>query len=168
MSRSYYILISTFCAALLMSCTLLVKNSDLYATFNDYSSKLNTANTYSDTEIKNLFQHFSPRYQTEVLNGREPSIETIKHLITNYFSIPLELKSTLSHYESHEQNSSCLLINAVNNKNERVSLYVAYVNQNHWLIDNFNVEYLGENEAYLKTPICDVDSLMKKRMEAWK
>lgn len=52
-----------------------------------------------------------------------------------------------------------LLINAKTKKNERVSLNITYVIQQHSLIDNVNVEYLGENEEYLKTPICDVQMI---------
>jgi len=59
------------------------------------------------------------------------------------------------------------LINAITQKNERVTLYVTYVNQKNWLIDNVNLEHLGEQEEFLETPICDVEALMKKRMEAW-
>ena len=168
MNKKYYFIISLVFISFLSSCALQVKDKNLFDDFNNYSNKLKIDNDYTDKELENLFNHFSPRYQTEILNGRSRSTKVVKHLITNYLNISLQLKNTLSHYETHAQNKSCLLINAKTNKNERVSLYITYVNQQNSLIDNLNVEYLGENQDYLKTPICDVDALMKKRMENWK
>jgi len=156
-----------FVIILLTSCTAGVRENNLYDTYHTYSSKLKANGNYSDQELDHLFQHFSPRYQTEVLNGRDRSTDVIRHLITKYFSTLLELKNTLSHYEIHSDKNSCLLINTMNQQNERISLYIRYINKQRWLIDNVNIEYLGEQEQYLKTPICDSEMLMKKRMEAW-
>ncbi len=167
MSRKYQLLIYLCSFVLLSGCSLLITENSLYSMYGDYSAKLKASGDYTDKELDNLFNHFTPRYQTEVLNGREPSTEVIKHLIIHYFSTPLDLINTLSHYETNNKDNSCLLINTTNRKNERVSLYITYVNNNSWLIDNVNVEYLSEHEKYLKTPICDVEALMKKRVERW-
>jgi len=167
MFRIFYISFLLLSLLSLTSCATGVKEVNLYDVYGDYATKLKSSGDYSDKELENLFQFFSPRYQTEILNGREPSTSVIRHIITKYFSTPLELKSIHDHFQVHNKNNSCLLINASNKKNERASLYITYVNKTKWLIDNVNVEYLSDQEQFLETPMCDVDVLMQKRIQAW-
>jgi len=98
--KQHFIILA--CLTLFLSCSTSIKEHSLYDVYVSYSSKLKYNKNYTNQELENLFQHFSPRYQTEILNGRPASTKVIKHLITKYFSTPLELKIILSHYETHK------------------------------------------------------------------
>ena len=102
------------------------------------------------------------------MNGRKKTQEALSHLIGNNLNIPIKIEKILSHFETSNPKYSCLLINTVSKKNERISLYFRYINDKVWLIDNIAIEYLADFEDYLTQPICDSELLMKKRMENWK
>ena len=161
------ILIIILSFASLCSYTLFAKDSDLYQAYTNYAAKLKVDNSYTEVELKTIFQQLSPRYQTELLNSRDETPDVINHLLGNYLNAPIKVENILSHFEVSDFNYSCLLVNGISNKKERVSLYFRYINSNSWLIDNIAVEYLAEFEGYLNEPICDSKVLMKKRMEAW-
>lgn len=141
--------------------------NNLYSTYSEYAANFKNKSKFSDAILDNVFSYISPRYQEYLLSGRKRSPEVLAGLINKTLDLPNNYQKEIAHYEKHDKDYSCLLINALNKDNKKVALYIKYINPENWLIDNIIIEFINEGENFLKVPICDSWKLQQKRMESW-
>jgi len=135
----------------------------LYSTYNEYSLKVNKAKTvlpllryYSD-EIYNSFDiYFKHSNLKEGINTLFSRLKFTTHLT-----------QVSEHHEIKNNKTGCLVVSGTSAEKKRISIYVGFVKTSSWLINDINIEYLEDNEEYLKAPICDAEELMKKRTKNW-
>lgn len=135
----------------------------LYAAYNQYTVLFVNNKTFTDSELNAIFSHVSPRYQNYLLNSREKTPDVLKHLINEYLDLPNNFSNEVSHFEKHSNGYSCLLINELTHDQQKVALYIKYVNAKQWLFDNVIIEFPAEDEKFLQELICDSMQLQQKR-----
>ncbi len=153
--------------ATLSACSIgIEKNAEnnLYSAYREYAANFKNKSKFSDAELKQLFSYLSPRYQDYLLSGRERSPEILADIINKTLDLPNYYAAEVAHYELYNKDSSCLLINALKSDNSKVALYIKYVRNNNWLIDNVITEFINEHDNFLEKPICDSWKLQQKRM----
>lgn len=143
------------------------QEGELYSAYKNYSLYFSQDEILSSDKIKTIFQAISPRYQAYLLNGREKTNEVLQHLIKQSLSVSKNLVKQDSHYETYSSKYSCLLVNGFTEDNKKVALYVKYIKEDKWLIDNLILEHIAEFDDFLKEPICNSIKLQEIRMEAW-
>lgn len=145
------------CCVVLAACAQqkIVNNSQSpIAAYERYSSLLNEANQYSNSRLEEVFSSYSLRYQTEILNKREKSPTVLQHLIENYLSFPLLLKTKINHLESINNNHACLIINGKSTENEKIAFYISFVKAENWLLDAIAVEHMADYNKYFTEANC--------------
>ena len=146
-----------------LSFNLNAAEDELYFVYQEYSTEVDRAQT-----VLPLMQYYSDDiYKSFEIYFKQ---ENLKEGIDTLFSrlkFPSNISNVSEHYEIIDDGKGCLIVSGKSQEKKPTSIYVGLIKKTSWKIDFINVEFLADGEKYLKTPICDVDALMKKRMEAW-
>ena len=153
-----------FCIFVFFWNNISAEENTLYSAYEKYVIATKKANTI----LPLLRFHSKKQYLSfeQYLTHKD-----LKQGIDTLFSrlkFPDYLDKQILYKEIIMQNTGCLMVSGLSKEKKRISIYVGYIKSHRWLIDSINIEFLNKNEQFLEKPICDVDALMKKRMENWK
>jgi len=132
-----------FFALLVSSCTSLNKESTLYSNYEQYKESI--------LKSKSYIKYFSEVITNNINAGNESQL-----LFSKYMS------KELDHYERINNKIGCLTVNGVGDKNEPISFFLEYKNENKkWLISDIDVTFLEDKKNYNLKALCPKDVRVK-------